>query len=73
LVVTGYAISLGLLALVVREVPVSVAYAVWSGLGTAVIALIGVAFLGETLSLLKASAIVMIAAGVVMLNLSGAH
>lgn len=73
LVVAGYAVSLGLLAVVVREIPVSVAYAVWSGLGTAAIALIGTMFLGEPLSFLKAAAIVMIAAGVIMLNLSGTH
>ena len=72
-VVAGYAVSIGLLAIVVRDIPMSVAYAVWSGLGTAVVAVIGVTLLGEPLSLMKAAAIGMIVVGVVMLNLSGVH
>ncbi len=68
-VLGGYALSIWLLALVVRTVPVSVAYAVWSGLGTAAIAVIGVMYLGERLDLLKAAAIMMIVVGVVVLNL----
>jgi small multidrug resistance pump len=72
-VLAGYAISIGLLALVVRDIPVSVAYAVWSGVGTAVIAIIGATFLGEPMSLAKGTAIAMIATGVVVLNLSGTH
>ena len=72
-VVAGYAVSIGLLAIVVRDIPVSVAYAVWSGLGTAAVALIGVTLLGEPLSVTKAAALSKIVVGVVMLNLSGAH
>ena len=56
-----------------RDIPLAVAYAVWSGLGTALVAVIGVTLLGEPLSLMKAAAISMIVVGVVMLNLSGVH
>lgn len=73
IVIAGYVISIGLLALVVREIPVSVAYAVWSGVGTAAIAVVGASFLGESMNLAKGAAIAMIATGVVILNLSGAH
>jgi small multidrug resistance pump len=72
-VVAGYAVSIGLLAIVVRDIPVSVAYAVWSGLGTATVAVIGVTLLGEPLTLMKAAAVSMIVVGVVILNLSGSH
>ena len=72
-VLGGYALSIWLLTIVIREIPVSVAYAVWSGLGTAGIAVIGVLVLDEGLDLVKASALVMIIAGVVLLNLHGAH
>ena len=68
-VLAGYATSVWLLALVVRTVPVSVAYAVWSGLGTAAIAVIGVVFLGERLDAVKAGALAMVVVGVVLLNL----
>ena len=73
LVLAAYAGSIWLLTLVVREMPVSVAYAIWAGLGTAAIAVIGVVALGESWDLTKALALGMIVVGVVLLNLHGAH
>jgi small multidrug resistance pump len=73
LVVLGYALSLLLLAIVIRNIPVSVAYAVWSGLGTAGIAVIGVLFLQERLDLAKVAGLVLIIVGVAVLNLHEAH
>jgi small multidrug resistance pump len=73
LVLGGYAVSIWLLAVVIRHIPVSVTYAVWAGLGTAGIALVGVVFLGEGWDLLKSVALLMIIGGVVVLNLHGAH
>ena len=73
LVVAGYAASIWLLALVVQRMPVSVAYAVWSGLGTAAIAVVGVVWLGESWNPVKVGAIVLIVVGVVVLNLQAAQ
>lgn len=73
LVLGGYVFSIWLLTLVVRQMPVSVAYAIWAGVGTAAIAVIGVLVLGETWDLTKVTALTLIIAGVVMLNLNGAH
>ena len=74
LVLGGYAVSIWLLAVVVRTIPISVTYAVWSGVGTAAIATVGVMFLGERLDLFKVLAIALIVTGVVVLNLhSAAH
>lgn len=72
-VVAGYGLSVWLLALVVRTIPVSITYAVWAGLGTALVAVIGVFYLGEHLSLLKTASLGLIVAGVIGLNLAGAH
>ncbi len=72
-VLAGYALSFWLLAIVVRHIPVSVAYAVWSGVGTAAIAVIGVTFLGERWDAVKVVALVLIVAGVAILNLHHAH
>ena len=72
-VLLGYAVSIWLLAIVVREVPVSVAYAIWSGMGTALIAVVGVMWLGESWDLTKVAALGMIVVGVVVLNLHSAH
>jgi small multidrug resistance pump len=72
-VIAAYALSIGLLAVVVKHIPVSVAYAVWSGAGTAMVAVIGVTLLGERLDTFKVTAIGLIIVGVVVLNARGAH
>jgi small multidrug resistance pump len=72
LVLGGYGLSIWLLAVVTRQMPVSVAYAVWSGLGTAAIAALGVVAFGERFDVVKLSALTLIIAGVVVLNLQAA-
>lgn len=72
-VLLGYALSYWLLVMVIRHIPVSVAYAIWAGLGTAGIAVIGVLYLHERLDLAKVAGIAMIVVGVVVLNLHEAH
>lgn len=72
-VVGGYAISIWLLTVVVKEIPVSITYAIWAGLGTAAIAVIGILFLDEPLGVAKVVALGLIVSGVVLLNFSGAH
>jgi len=71
-VLGGYAISIWLLAVVVKQMPVSIAYAVWSGVGTATIAVVGATYLGESWNPLKVTALALIVVGVVVLNLAGA-
>ncbi len=73
IVVVGYAFSFYLLALVLRDISVSTAYAIWSGAGTAAVAIIGIALLGEPGTALKLASIALIIAGVIGLNLTGAH
>ncbi|MFF0206125.1 DMT family transporter [Streptomyces sp. NPDC005017] len=69
----GYVVSFLLLAQTLRTVSVGTAYAIWSGVGTAVIATIGVLFLGEGMNTAKAAGIALIIVGVVVLNTGGAH
>jgi small multidrug resistance pump len=73
IVVIGYAISFWLLALVLKELSVGTTYAIWAGAGTAAVAVIGVVALGEPATALKVGSIALIIAGVIGLNLSGAH
>jgi len=68
-VLAGYGLSIWLLALVIRHIPVSVTYAVWAGLGTAGIAVVGVLLLGEGFDLVKGLALLLIIGGVLILNL----
>jgi small multidrug resistance pump len=70
-VLLGYGLSIWLLAVVVRTLAVSVAYAIWAGLGTAAVAVVGVFFLGESMSWVKGVSLLLIIAGVIGLNLVG--
>ncbi|TNH26986.1 multidrug efflux SMR transporter [Micromonospora orduensis] len=69
----GYGVAFLLLAQAVKEIPVGVAYALWSGLGTAAIVAVGAVFLGESVGLVKLTGIALIIAGVVVVNLVGEH
>jgi quaternary ammonium compound-resistance protein SugE len=64
-------ISFGLLTLALRRLEVGPAYAVWTGIGAAGTAVVGMAALGESVSTLKLVSIGLVLAGVIGLNLSG--
>ena len=64
-------LSFGLLTIALRHLEVGAAYAVWTGIGAAGTAIIGMAFLGDAVSTLKLVSIGLVLAGVVGLNLSG--
>ena len=64
-------ISFGLLTVALKKLEVGPAYAVWTGLGAAGTALIGMWALGESVSVVKLVSIGLILAGVIGLNLSG--
>jgi len=57
--------------LALRKLEVGPAYAVWTGIGAAGTAIVGMALLGESVSAMKLAAIALILAGVIGLNLSG--
>ncbi|HXU37119.1 MAG TPA: multidrug efflux SMR transporter [Blastocatellia bacterium] len=66
-----YSLSFGMLTLALKRIDVSVAYAVWSGVGTALIATIGVLWFKEPITALKLISLALIIGGVVGLNLGG--
>ncbi|MFI0819875.1 DMT family transporter [Streptomyces sp. NPDC021098] len=69
----GYGIAFVLLAQTLKTVSVGTAYAIWAGAGTAVIAAIGMVFLGEAVTAARVIGVLLVIAGVVVLNLGGAH
>lgn len=71
LLVVFYTLSLGMLTLALKKIDVSMAYAIWSGVGTALIATIGVLWFKEPATALKLVSLGLIIIGVVGLNLSG--
>jgi quaternary ammonium compound-resistance protein SugE len=69
--VAAMAASLGLLGLALKTLPVSTAYAVWTGIGAVGTAAIGILVLGETATAMKLGGIAMIAGGIILLKVSG--
>lgn len=70
-VVIAAAVSFWLLAMAMRVLPAGTAYAVWTGIGAAGTALLGIAWLGEPATALRLSCIVLIIAGVLGLKVVG--
>lgn len=69
----GMSASFYMLSKALNLIPLSIAYAIWSGIGTALTALIGVYVWKEELSLTAVVGIGLIVVGVILLNLKGAH
>ena len=69
---TGVAlvVSMGLLGLAVKALPVGTAYAVWVGVGAVGTAILGFALLGESMSAARVASIALIVAGIVGLKLA---
>jgi small multidrug resistance pump len=68
-VVLGYGLAFYFLSLTLEDIPAGVAYAVWSGAGVTLIALIGWLFLGQKPDAAAIAGMGLIVAGVVVLNL----
>jgi small multidrug resistance pump len=66
---TCYGLAIWLMAVAMRQLDMGITYAVWAASGTAATALVGIALFGEQVGLLKATGLVCVVSGVVMLNL----
>jgi small multidrug resistance pump len=65
----GVVLSYGLMAWALHlQMEISLAYAIWSGVGTAAIAIIGTTFFGESINMTKALALILTVAGVALLQ-----
>jgi small multidrug resistance pump len=73
LVVAGYGLSFWMLALVLRDLPIGLTYAVWAAVGTALIAAIGIFAFGEPATTMKLLSLALIIAGTIGLNVAGSH
>jgi quaternary ammonium compound-resistance protein SugE len=73
LAIAGSIVSMTLLALALRSLPVGTGYAVWTGLGAVFTALVGILALGESRDVLRLVGIAAVVFGVVLLQLSEQH
>ena len=72
LIFVFYAASFVALTFALKKIDLSIAYAIWAGAGTALITAIGILWFKEPATAIKLLSILLIIAGVVGLNLSGA-
>ncbi|WP_121118527.1 DMT family transporter [Croceibacterium ferulae] len=63
-------VSFGLLAWSMRVLPLGTAYTIWTGIGAIGAFVVGVTFLGETLSAMRVAAALLIVSGLVLMKLS---
>lgn len=70
LTLAAMAVSFALLSLALRGLPLGTAYAVWTGIGAVGTSIVGMLFLGETLSLLRIASIALIVIGLLGLKLA---
>lgn len=68
IVLVGYITAFYFLSLSLRTIPVGLAYAVWSGVGIALISLIGWKIYGQSLDVPAMAGLGLIASGIVVLN-----
>lgn len=69
MVVAGYGLAFFFLSLTLKDIPVGIAYAVWSGAGVTLITAIAWIFFGQKLDAAALFGIALIVAGVVVLNM----
>jgi len=69
LIFVFYGLSFTMMAFAVKKLDLSLTYAIWSGVGTFLIALIGLFWFKEQFTLLKAFSMALVIAGVIGLNL----
>lgn len=67
-VVIGYGIAFYFLSLVLKTIPVGVAYAVWSGMGIVLITIVGAVFLDQKIDFPAIIGMLLIITGVVVMN-----
>jgi len=68
IVVIGYAIAFYFLSMTLKEIPVGIAYAIWSGVGIVLISLVGWIMFGQKLDAPALIGIALIISGVVVMN-----
>lgn len=74
LMVVCYIVCFGALTMALKKIDVGLAYAIWAGVGTALIALAGFLFFKEAFTPVKGFALLLIVSGVALLNLvRGGH
>jgi quaternary ammonium compound-resistance protein SugE len=71
--IAAMAVSVGLLGIAVRTLPIGTAYAVWTGIGTAGTVLFGILLLGDPITFIRLFCVLLIIVGVIGLKVIPVH
>ncbi|WP_339338105.1 SMR family transporter [uncultured Oceanicoccus sp.] len=69
LVVLGYCAAFYFLSLVLKTIPVGIAYAIWAGMGIVLMAIVGILFFDQTIDFPAVIGLLLIISGVVVINI----
>jgi len=69
IVIVGYGLAFYFLSLVLKTIPVGVAYAIWSGLGIVLISLVGYIYFKQRLDFPAVIGMALIISGVIVINI----
>jgi small multidrug resistance pump len=72
IVAVGYLASFGLLAIVLKSLPVGIVYAIWAAVGVALVAILGKIMFNDPVPPIAIAGMVLIVGGVALVSLSGA-
>jgi len=70
LTIAAMAISLGLLGLAMKELPLGTAYAIWTGVGAVGTVIAGIILFGESMALIRLASVALIIVGLIGLKVS---
>ena len=70
LTIAAMAVSLGLLGLAMKELPLGTAYAIWTGVGAVGTVIAGIILFGESMALMRLISVALIVAGLIGLKVS---
>lgn len=70
LTVAAMAVSLGLLGLAVKDLPLGTAYAIWTGVGAVGTVIAGIILFGESMALIRLASVALIVTGLIGLKIS---
>ena len=70
LTIAAMAVSLGLLGLAMKELPLGTAYAIWTGVGAVGTVIAGIILFGESMALFRLASVALIIAGLIGLKIS---
>ncbi len=73
IVILGYSLSFWVISIAMKTLPLNVVYPIWAGVGTALVVVTGLLIFHESLTPLKTVGILIIIAGVIVLNIAGVH